>query len=107
MVSALITPKIVLLRSYANAHLRGPCVSGAAASTKGAAHLLQSHFGGLTCCAWSHDSHYIVTGGEDDLVCVYGLTEQAVVFWGQGHQSWITRVSFDRWYPPPPPPQAP
>jgi WD40 repeat protein len=58
---------------------------------------LQSHFGGLTCCAWSHDSHYIVTGGEDDLVCVFGLTEQAVVFWGQGHHSWITRVSFDRW----------
>lgn len=45
--------------------------------------------------AWSHDGKYIATGGEDDLVAVFGLQEGRVIVWGEGHNSWVSAVSFD------------
>ena len=56
---------------------------------------MQSYYGGLLCLAWSQDGRYIATGGEDDLISLYGLIEQAVVAWGEGHMSWVAAVAFD------------
>jgi hypothetical protein len=55
----------------------------------------QSYYGGLLCAAWSPDGAYVATGGEDDLVCLYGLAERAVVAVGEGHTSWVAAVAFD------------
>mmetsp|Transcript_28729 Transcript_28729/g.80884 ORF Transcript_28729/g.80884 Transcript_28729/m.80884 type:complete len:444 (+) Transcript_28729:453-1784(+) len=55
----------------------------------------KSYYGGLLCVAWSHDGQYIATGGEDDHVAVFGLKEQRVVVWGEGHSSWVSAVAFD------------
>ncbi len=57
--------------------------------------LVQSYYGGLLCVAWSHDGRYIATGGEDDLISIYGVLERSVVVWGQGHTSWVAAVAFD------------
>ncbi|KXJ17504.1 WD repeat-containing protein 20 isoform X2 [Exaiptasia diaphana] len=57
--------------------------------------VMKSYFGGLTCTCWSPDGKYIVTGGEDDLVTVWSFHERRVIARGQGHQSWISVVSFD------------
>ena len=43
----------------------------------------------------SPDGKYIVTGGEDDLVNVYSVSERRVVVRGQGHRSWVSVVAFD------------
>lgn len=59
--------------------------------------LVQSYYGSLLCCCWTHDSRYVAAGGEDDLVSVYGLAEHSLVAWGSGHLSWVSRVSFDPW----------
>lgn len=40
---------------------------------------MQSYYGGLLCVAWSPDGKYIATGGEDDLVSLYGVHERCVV----------------------------
>ena len=45
--------------------------------------------------AWSKDGRYIATGGEDDLVAVFGLHEERVIVWGEGHYSWVSAVAFD------------
>ena len=57
----------------------------------------QSYYGSLLCCCWTHDGRYVAAGGEDDLVSVYGMAERALVSWGSGHLSWVSRVSFDPW----------
>ncbi|CAK5072954.1 unnamed protein product [Meloidogyne enterolobii] len=56
---------------------------------------MRSYFGGLLCLAWSPDLRYIATGGEDDLVSLYSVTENRVVCRGQGHKSWISDIEFD------------
>ena len=48
--------------------------------------------------AWSPDGRYIATGGEDDLVSIYGMAESELVAWGEGHSSWVMQVAFDPWY---------
>ena len=50
----------------------------------------QSFYGGLLCCSWSVDSEFVATGGEDDLLSVYGLRDACVVAWGEGHSSYIS-----------------
>ncbi|KAG5179246.1 hypothetical protein JKP88DRAFT_350032 [Tribonema minus] len=71
----------------------------------------QPWFGGLLCVDWSPDSRYLVTGGEDDSVCLWSLeTQQCVmrgtghggwvagcVMRGTGHSSWVAGVAFDPW----------
>ena len=58
----------------------------------------RSYFGGLTCVTWSPCGHYILTGGEDDLVSVFShVNRGALVARGQGHQSWVSAVAFDPW----------
>ena len=56
---------------------------------------MKSYFGGLLCLAWSPDLKLIATGGEDDLLTVYSVTEKRIVCRGQGHKSWISHVAFD------------
>ncbi|RKP05411.1 WD40-repeat-containing domain protein [Thamnocephalis sphaerospora] len=57
----------------------------------------ESYFGGLTCVAWSPDGKYVLTGGQDDLVSVWSFVERRIIARCQGHQSWVTSVSFDDW----------
>jgi len=59
------------------------------------------YYGALLCCAWSPDSKYILTGGEDDLVQVWSMEDRAVVAWGEGHNSWVSGVAFDSYWTPP------
>lgn len=40
----------------------------------------KSYFGGLLCLAWSPDLRYIATGGEDDMLSLYSLTESKCFF---------------------------
>jgi WD40 repeat protein len=58
---------------------------------------MQSYFGGVCCVCWSPDGRYIAAGGEDDLVCIYGMAERGVVAWGEGHSTWVMQVAFDPW----------
>ncbi|CAM6092794.1 unnamed protein product [Calypogeia fissa] len=62
----------------------------------------KSYFGSLLCCAWSPDGKYVLTGGEDDLVQVWSMEDQRVVAWGEGHNSWVSAVSFDPYWSAPP-----
>lgn len=62
----------------------------------------KSYFGALLCCAWSMDSKYVLTGGEDDLVQVWSMEDRAVVAWAEGHNSWVSGVAFDSFWTPPP-----
>lgn len=63
----------------------------------------KSYFGALLCCSWSPDGKYILTGGEDDLVQVWSMEDQAVVAWGEGHNSWVSAVAFDPYWEAPTP----
>lgn len=57
--------------------------------------LFKSYFGGFTCFSWSPDSKYIVTGGEDDLISLWSIEDKQLVARGEGHSSWIGRLTFD------------
>ncbi|KAI3422229.1 hypothetical protein GPALN_012759 [Globodera pallida] len=59
----------------------------------------KSYFGGLLSLAWSPDLRYIATGGEDDLLTLYSISENRVVCRGQAHKSWISEVAFDCYAP--------
>lgn len=55
---------------------------------------LSAFYGALKCLAWSDDSKLIVTGGEDDLVCVWDPFNRRLLARGQGHTSWVSTVCF-------------
>ncbi|CAK7267650.1 hypothetical protein SEPCBS57363_002694 [Sporothrix epigloea] len=59
--------------------------------------LFYSYYGGLTCVCWSPDGKYVVTGGQDDLLSIWHVTDQTLVARCQGHHSWVTSVAFDPW----------
>lgn len=61
----------------------------------------KSYYGALLCCAWSMDGKYILTGGEDDLVQVWSMEDRKVVAWGEGHNSWVSGVTFDSYWSSP------
>ena len=46
---------------------------------------------------WSPDGQYILTGGQDDLVTIWSLSERRIVARCPGHHSWVTAVAFDPW----------
>eukprot|EP00762_Andalucia_godoyi_P007787 ANDGO_01768.mRNA.1 putative catabolite repression protein creC len=56
-----------------------------------------SYYGGFLCCAWSADSKYLATGGQDDLVCVFdnGPSACTLVAQGQAHSAFVSNLSFD------------
>ncbi|KAI9329389.1 hypothetical protein DFJ73DRAFT_964275 [Zopfochytrium polystomum] len=53
-----------------------------------------SYFGGVGCVAWSPDGKFMLTGGQDDLVTIWGFRGK-IVARCQGHMSWVTAVAFD------------
>lgn len=57
--------------------------------------MFKSYFGGFTCFSWSPDSKYIVTGSEDDLISLWSVEDHQLVARGEGHSSWIGRITFD------------
>lgn len=57
----------------------------------------QAAFGGINCVCWSPDGKYVVTGGEDDTVCVWSRVERVLVARCNGHTSFVTGVAFDPW----------
>ena len=59
--------------------------------------LYTSYYGGIICATWSPDGKYIVTGGQDDLVSIWSLSERQIIARCQGHYSWVTAVAFDPW----------
>ncbi|XP_052138271.1 uncharacterized protein LOC127756924 [Oryza glaberrima] len=61
----------------------------------------KSYYGALLCCTWSSDGKYLLTGGEDDLVQVWSMDDRKIVAWGEGHNSWVSGVSFDSYWSPP------
>lgn len=56
-----------------------------------------SYYGGFLCACWSPDGKYILTGGQDDLVSIWSLTERRLIARCPGHQSWVSCVAFDPW----------
>ncbi|EJU05165.1 WD40 repeat-like protein [Dacryopinax primogenitus] len=69
-----------------------------------------SYFGSLTCCAWTGDSKYVITGGQDDLLSVFSISrslssgggagaggglELELVARCQGHGSFVASVAVD------------
>ncbi|KAI8341089.1 WD40-repeat-containing domain protein [Chlamydoabsidia padenii] len=57
--------------------------------------VFSGYFGKLLCLAWSPDNKYILTGGQDDLITIWSLSEQCIVARCQGHKSWVTSLTFD------------
>ena len=59
--------------------------------------IYSAYYGGFTCVTWSPDGKYVVTGGQDDLVSIWSLSERQIVARCPGHDSWVTAVAFDPW----------
>lgn len=62
--------------------------------------IFPSYYGGFLCAAFSPDGRYLVTGGEDDMVCIWHVGDphkKTLVARGQGHSSWVRSVKFDPW----------
>jgi WD40 repeat protein len=57
----------------------------------------RSYYGAMLCVTWSPDGQYVLTGGQDDLVSIWSIADQALVARCVGHQSWVTDVKFDPW----------
>lgn len=56
-----------------------------------------SYYGEFLCVCFSPDGRYILTGGQDDLVSIWGMAERRIIARCQGHHSWVTGVAFDPW----------
>ena len=77
----------------------GAARDGAAREGGGAPRLVagfRSWSGAFLCAAFSHDSRYLATGGQDDMVSVWDVERRELAARGEGHQNWITAVAFDR-----------
>ncbi|KAK3503584.1 putative WD40 repeat protein CreC [Neurospora crassa] len=59
--------------------------------------LFYSYYGGFMCVCWSPDGKYVLTGGQDDLISIWCISESALIARCQGHHSWVTSVAFDPW----------
>lgn len=59
--------------------------------------IFTSYYGGLTCVTWSPDGQYVLTGGQDDLISIWSFAEKRIVARCQGHESWVTQITFDPW----------
>lgn len=57
----------------------------------------RSYFGAMLTVTWSPDSRYVLSGGQDDLVSVWSVADQALVARCVGHESWVKDVKFDPW----------
>jgi hypothetical protein len=50
----------------------------------------KSYYGGLRTVSWAGDGHYLLAGGESDLVEVWNVDARQCVAWAEGHASWVT-----------------
>ena len=51
----------------------------------------KSYYGGLRTVRWAGDGHYVLAGGESDLVEVWAVPEgRYCAAWADGHASWVT-----------------
>merc|ERR1712169_18516 len=41
--------------------------------------IFYSYYGGLSCVCWSPDGKYIVTGGQDDMLSIFSMSDSALV----------------------------
>lgn len=58
--------------------------------------VFKSYFGGLLCLDWSHDSKYIVVGGEDDSIMIVSPSDECIIARGiNGHKAYVSSVIFD------------
>mmetsp|Transcript_26220 Transcript_26220/g.62090 ORF Transcript_26220/g.62090 Transcript_26220/m.62090 type:complete len:464 (-) Transcript_26220:52-1443(-) len=55
----------------------------------------RSQFGAMLCAAWSPDNHYLITGGEDDVIVVWSMEDKCALARCLGHNSWLSAVQFD------------
>jgi len=55
----------------------------------------RSYFGAIIALAWSPDSKYLVSGGQDDFVYVWDIKAKSCLALGEGHTSWITDLDFE------------
>jgi WD40 repeat protein len=55
----------------------------------------KSYYGGFKCIKWSSNGKYLLTGGEDDLISLWGVHEQRLLARFKGHQSFVSDVEFD------------
>ncbi|PKI85702.1 hypothetical protein MVES1_000421 [Malassezia vespertilionis] len=61
-------------------------------------HSFASYFGGFTCVCWSPDGRLALTGGQDDLLTLWLPNEGYILARAQGHNSFVTGITFDPWY---------
>lgn len=54
-----------------------------------------SYFGAFTTVSWSPDSRFILTGGQDDLISIFSLSEQRLLARCQGHASYVGDIKFE------------
>jgi len=54
----------------------------------------RSYFGGYLSVSWSQDGRFVIAGGEDDLVEIFSIEENAIVAFGDGHKSWVSGLCF-------------
>lgn len=54
-----------------------------------------SYFGGLTCLAWSPDSRFLLSGGQDDLVTILAPRDRGLIARCQGHTSFLSGLAWD------------
>lgn len=59
--------------------------------------LYVSYYGGFSSVAWSPDGRYLLSGGQDDLITIWSVSERRVVARCPGHTSWVTDIAFDPW----------
>lgn len=58
-----------------------------------------SYFGALTTLRWSPDSRFILTGGQDDLISIFSVSEQRLLARCQGHASYVGNIKFEDFAP--------
>eukprot|EP00494_Astrolonche_serrata_P028280 UN28545 len=59
-------------------------------------HIFKTFFGAINCLDWSNDSLYFVSGGQDDIVALWSIKNNCLVAIGEGHESWISDVCFEK-----------
>lgn len=86
-----------LNEQYVQQRAVSPRTSNEANLTRRLTDVYPSYYGGFICVCWSPDGKYILTGGQDDLVSIWTLSERQLIARCPGHHSWVTAVAFDPW----------
>lgn len=53
----------------------------------------RTHYGSPTCLRWTIDGRYLLSGGEDDLLCVWDpFVQRRCIMIGEGHDNFLTAI---------------